>query len=171
MATQARCPACGAPVPGGTGAAECPQCGAALGPGRPGGLTLPPPGAGAQAQVYCWKCGTANAAGAGRCSHCGEAIYRGPAADAFEGSGLERLIPLRNPLAIWGYYCGIFSLIPCLGSPLGLAAVILGSMGYRRYRANPAGRGLTHSLTALILGTLSLLMHGLFILFVASGGP
>ena len=73
-----------------------------------------------------------------------------PAAD----SGLNTLIPYRNGLALAAYYCGIFSLIPCLGLVLGVVALVLGVMGWRRYRAQPACGGSVHAWVGIVLGGL-----------------
>jgi len=53
-------------------------------------------------------------------------IGGGPTPDATGG-----VIPYKNPAALIGYYVGIFSLIPGLGVPLALAALVLGVVGLR----------------------------------------
>ena len=68
---------------------------------------------------------------------------------------MASLIPTNNGKAVAAYYCGIFSLIPCLGLALGPAAFVLGLMGLKAYRANPAVEGRTHSLVGVILGAIT----------------
>jgi len=68
---------------------------------------------------------------------------------------MASLIPTNNGKALAAYYCGIFSLIPCLGLALGPAAFVLGLLGLKAYRANPAVEGRTHSLVGVILGGIT----------------
>jgi hypothetical protein len=64
-------------------------------------------------------------------------------------------IPYQNKPALIGYYLAIFSLIPVIGLPLGIAALILGIVGFRAVRKNPAIRGVAHAWVAIILGLLT----------------
>jgi hypothetical protein len=70
-------------------------------------------------------------------------------------SGLETIIPYHNPMALTGYYLGVFSLIPCIGLGLGPAALILGCIGINRRNRNPEIGGLGHAITALVLGAIT----------------
>jgi hypothetical protein len=56
-----------------------------------------------------------------------------------------------------GYYVAVFSLIPCLALLLGPTAILLGTIGYRRYRAQPAIRGQYHAWVAIVLGAVTTL--------------
>ena len=49
--------------------------------------------------------------------------------------GLGGLIPYKNARALWAYYLGVFALIPCIGAPLGIAALVLGIKGLKYARA------------------------------------
>lgn len=72
---------------------------------------------------------------------------------------LGRLVPTRNPPALLGYYLGVFGLIPVLGLPLAVSAVVCGAKGLRRARATPGLPGRTHAWVAIVLGSLSFAAH------------
>lgn len=82
---------------------------------------------------------------------------------------MATLIPTRNGAALSGYYCGIFSLIPCLGLILGAAALILGIRGLKAYNANPSVQGRTHSWVAIILGGITFPVNLIFVGFLVAG--
>ena len=64
------------------------------------------------------------------------------------------VVPYKNPKALFAYYCGIFSLIPCLGLPLGITAFILGLLGLKAAKAHPGAHGKVHAWIGIILGGL-----------------
>jgi len=66
----------------------------------------------------------------------------------------ETFIPSKNAPALASYYLGLFSLFPCLGFPLGVAAVYFGIQGIRRVRKNPEVRGGVHAWVGTICGAL-----------------
>jgi len=68
------------------------------------------------------------------------------------------IIPYKNPPALIGYYLGVFSLIPCVGLLLGLAAVILGIIGLKKSAAAPGSKGTAHAWTAIVLGSIGILI-------------
>ncbi|MHC4109310.1 MAG: hypothetical protein ACYSTY_14625 [Planctomycetota bacterium] len=74
-----------------------------------------------------------------------------PAATA-QDSPLSGVIPYRNPAALVGYYLGVFSLIPIMGTLLALPAIILGIVGLVKRHNEPRRRGLVHAWLAIILG-------------------
>jgi len=76
-----------------------------------------------------------------------------------QSDAVQTFIPYRNPPALIGYYLAIFSLIPCVGLPLGGAAIILGIKGWRIGKAHPEFRGKAHALVAMILGGLTFLAN------------
>ena len=67
--------------------------------------------------------------------------------------------PSDNKAALWGYYAGIFSLIPCTGLGLGPAAMVLGYKGLVAYREDPGRKGKVHAWVALILGAFATLLN------------
>ena len=67
---------------------------------------------------------------------------------------MAHVIPARNVPALLSWYAGVFSLIPCLGGPLGLTALVLGIIGLRLSRKPDIAVGFWHALFGLILGSL-----------------
>lgn len=67
---------------------------------------------------------------------------------------VEVFVPSKNGPALAGYYLGLLSLLPCLGFPIGVAAVYFGLQGLRRVRQNPAVRGGAHAWVGVICGSL-----------------
>jgi hypothetical protein len=68
--------------------------------------------------------------------------------------GLNVIIPYKNVRALTAYYLGVFSLIPILGIPLGIAGFVLGVLGLRFRRQNPTAGGLVHAWIGIVLGGL-----------------
>ena len=68
------------------------------------------------------------------------------------------IIPYKNPPALIGYYLGVFSLIPCVGLLLGIAAIVLGVIGLRNATAMPGSKGKAHAWTAIVLGVVGILI-------------
>lgn len=73
---------------------------------------------------------------------------------ASEGDSTGGLIPYKNPHALIAYYLGLFSLFPCLGLLLAIPAFILGIMGLKRVKQNPAIRGTVHAWIGIVMGGL-----------------
>lgn len=101
----------------------------------------------------CPECGEMIVAGAAKCRFCG-AIFdpKLRANVSSNSSGIETLIPYKNAQALWAYYLGVFSLIPCLGIPLGIAALILGVRGVKYSGLHPEAKGKAHAWAGIILG-------------------
>lgn len=84
-----------------------------------------------------------------------------------EGDVTGGLIPYKNGRALASYYCGVFSLIPCLGAILGPIAVILGFLGFSYANKHPRASGKAHAIVGIVLGLLTTLGHlGVIILMV-----
>ncbi|MSU57138.1 MAG: DUF4339 domain-containing protein [Pedosphaera sp.] len=66
--------------------------------------------------------------------------------------GLNVIIPYKNVRALVAYYLGVFSLIPFVGIPLGLAGFVLGILGLRYRRQHPTAGGVVHAWIGIILG-------------------
>ncbi|HEX6987629.1 MAG TPA: GYF domain-containing protein [Planctomycetaceae bacterium] len=77
-----------------------------------------------------------------------------------EGDATGGLIPYKNAPALIAYYLAIFSLIPCLGLPLGVAAIVLGVLGLKKRKQNPAVSGAAHAWVGIILGGITTLLWG-----------
>jgi hypothetical protein len=70
------------------------------------------------------------------------------------GGGWNAIIPYKNARALTAYYLAIFSLIPLIGLPLGLAAFVLGILGLKFRRQHPTAGGTVHAWIGIILGGL-----------------
>jgi hypothetical protein len=81
------------------------------------------------------------------------------------------MIPTKNGPALAAYYLGIFSVIPFLGIPMGIIALILGIKGLRRAREHPEAKGKVHAWVGIIAGGLFALLYlALTGLMVVSAG-
>ncbi|HEY1860917.1 MAG TPA: DUF4190 domain-containing protein [Gemmataceae bacterium] len=90
--------------------------------------------------------------------------------DYEQESPVSTIIPYKNAMALAAYYCGVFSLIPCLGGLLGPAAFVLGILGLRYVRKHPTAHGTGHAITGIILGGITGLAHLVLVILLAVGG-
>lgn len=79
-------------------------------------------------------------------------------------SAIEGFIPYKNAPALIGYYLAVFSLIPFLGLPLSIGAIILGVIGLMKRKSMPNSKGSAHAIVAVVLGTITLILWGGLIL-------
>lgn len=95
----------------------------------------------------------------------------------FDDAGFDRragdttggVIPYKNPPALIAYYCRLFSGFPLLGLPLGVAGFVLGIIGLKRRRENPAVKGSVHAWIGIGCGGFFALLWGVaVVLFVVS---
>ena len=117
----------------------------------------------------CPVCGEQIAAAARKCRFCGE-LFDEPAdaGDEPAGDGTGGLIPYKNVPALIGYYCGVFSIIPCFC--IGLAGLVLGILGLRKVARHPEVKGTVHAWIGILAGGFfGLLWLGLTILGVVFG--
>jgi hypothetical protein len=117
----------------------------------------------------CTKCGTQVADHVSTCWQCGSPINpfahegssRGASAGgASTGDATGGLIPYKNMPALIGYYCGIFSLFPCV-PVLSIASIVLGVMGLRKASREPIVKGTVHAWIGIVLGGISLVYNSL----------
>jgi len=85
-------------------------------------------------------------------------VIKGMSAQTPEGDVTGGVIPYKNLPALFGYYLGVFSLIPCLGLPLGIAAIICGIIGHSKASKQPHLHGTAHAWVAIILGSMTTLL-------------
>ncbi len=71
-----------------------------------------------------------------------------------QGDATGGLIPYKNGPALIAYYLGVFSIIPCVGIPLGAAAIVLGILGLKKAARQPEVRGQVHAWVGIVLGGL-----------------
>jgi len=129
--------------------------------------------------MLCPNCGKKTILDVAECKKCGYDFYAAsqgldPMARAnalassnvptFNEDPLGTIIPYRNIPALVGYYLAVFSLIPCLGLPLGLAAVPFGIAGKRKLRTDPCAKGRVHASIAVWLGSATILAWGAVLL-------
>jgi len=126
-----------------------------------------PPG---EPTMFCPKCGTENLDNNFRCTKCQEVLH--PSAHPAVVTSDETLggmIPSKNTAALAAYYLGVFSAIPFLGIPLGIAALVLGIRGARNAREHPEVKGKVHAWVGIIAGGLFALLYlGIIGLMVVS---
>jgi hypothetical protein len=105
--------------------------------------------------IYCRMCGEKNSENSYKCTRCGVELHLPvrPATVALDNT-MGGLIPYKNAAALWSYYLGVFSFIPVLGIPLGIAAVMTGLRGLSFVKQNPAVQGRVHAWIGLVLGGL-----------------
>jgi hypothetical protein len=93
-------------------------------------------------------CGEPISVNARVCKHCGEELKP----KKKDGDAVSHVIPYKNPAALFAYYCGIFSVIPCFA--LGITAFILGIIGLRAVKRNPELHGTAHAWIGIVTGFL-----------------
>jgi len=87
------------------------------------------------------------------------------------GDATGGLIPYKNSNALIAYYIGLFSLLPIIGLPMGIAAIVLGVKGLRAANENPIIKGKAHAWVGIICGAFWTLFYGLLILVVLLSIP
>ncbi|MCA9296743.1 MAG: DUF4190 domain-containing protein [Phycisphaerales bacterium] len=88
--------------------------------------------------------------------------------DTTPDSAMASMIPYRNPSALAAYYLAIFSLLPVIGIPLAIAAVVCGIVGFAKFRRDPSRKGAVHAWIGIILGAVVLLGYTVFIAMMVS---
>ena len=61
-------------------------------------------------------------------------------------------------MALAAYYCGVFSLIPCLWGTLSVLAIVFGFIGLKRAKTHPESKGKGHSIAGIVLGSITILL-------------
>jgi hypothetical protein len=79
--------------------------------------------------------------------------------DDEEGDVTGGVIPYKNVKALMSYYCGVFSLIPCVGIVLGPIAILLGFLGFSYANKHPRASGKAHAIVGIVLGTIVVVFH------------
>ncbi len=83
-----------------------------------------------------------------------------PSSHAQEGDATGGVIPYKNPSALAAYYLGLFSLLPCIGLLFAIPAFILGIMGLKARKRNPAIKGSVHAWIGIVMGGLMSIIWG-----------
>jgi hypothetical protein len=90
-------------------------------------------------------------------------------AQAAQGDGTGGLIPYKNGSALASYYIGLFSLLPCVGFFMGIAAVWLGIKGLQAAKENPIVKGKTHAWVGIVCGGFWIAVYGLLGVMILLG--
>lgn len=77
--------------------------------------------------------------------------------------------PWRNRPAVYSYVVSLYGLVPLLGLVLGPVAVLLGILGWRRYRKQPDVRGSNFAGAGIVLGLIGLTFNLAGIAMIAHG--
>ncbi|SRR5579871_932796 len=102
--------------------------------------------------MFCPKCGTENSDANFKCTKCKQTLKT---VTASAGSDpISTIIPYKNAKALIAYYLAVFSIIPCIGSPLGIAALVLGIMGLKQAKEHPEAKGKVHAWIGVLVGGL-----------------
>jgi hypothetical protein len=75
----------------------------------------------------------------------------------------------RPATALRAYRCAVYGLVPLAGLLLGPAAIVLALRAWREGRRDPEVRGDGYVVAALVLGTVTLLCHGLGLALMVMG--
>jgi len=116
--------------------------------------------------IFCMQCGHKNGENSYRCEGCGSLLHQMPPPI---DSGLSSIVPYRNAKALFAYYCGVFSLIPCLGLPLGLAGVVLGILGLHYAARHPQAKGKVHAWVGVAVGGFCFSLNTFFLVLAIYG--
>ncbi len=82
---------------------------------------------------------------------------------------VAKVIPYKNAAALTAYYLGVFSLIPCVGLILGIAALGLGVMGLKVAKRNPQAHGTVHAWVGIVLGRITFVGNAVVIILMVMG--
>jgi len=63
----------------------------------------------------------------------------------------------------------VCSLLPCIGFPLGIAALILGIRGLNYAGVHPESKGRVHAWIGVVLGSLCTVVYSLLLAFLLLG--
>jgi hypothetical protein len=108
--------------------------------------------------MRCLTCGVEIAEGRQYCDRCTAFAGGAPTASGASDT-LSKIVPYKNTPALVGYYLAVFSLVPCLGAPLAVAAIALGAMGLRKAKEHPEAHGKAHAWVAIVLGGLMFVLQ------------
>jgi len=83
-----------------------------------------------------------------------------------DDTAMQRMIPTKNMPALLSYYFGVFGLIPFLGFPLAIVAIVLGVMGMNQFKQKPTPGAKGHAITGLVLGIFEVVCMLVFVVLV-----
>jgi hypothetical protein len=83
-----------------------------------------------------------------------------------DNTAFQTMIPTKNKYALISYYMGILGLLPFLGIPFSIAAIVLGALGLKKYAINPTPGAKVHAIIGFVLGILQLLTFASFLVLI-----
>jgi hypothetical protein len=114
--------------------------------------------------MFCPHCGTPSDENNYKCLKCAGILHPTAPIQVQTDNTMGGFIPYKNMCGLLAYYFGVFSLIPFLGIPLAIAAIVLGVIGLRHAAAHPEARGKAHAWTGIILGGFMSLAYIVFVI-------
>ncbi len=123
-------------------------------------------------QAACPICGELIAAEAVDCPYCGSYLGEGGRMEGEAGADgtLSWLVPVgRSGWAIASGYLGLFSILPLIGLPFGLGAVITGILAIRSIQQHSKLTGLGRAWFGIIMGSLTMLLQLAVVAFAIIG--
>lgn len=94
---------------------------------------------------------------------------RRPRRPRFDNANFGSLTPWDNPAAVYSYGVAWAGLVPVLGLPLGLAAVVFGIVGLMRQRRRPEIMGRNFAIAGMTIGLCDALFNAAGIWCVGRG--
>lgn len=88
-------------------------------------------------------------------------------------AAFQALMPTQNKNAIIAYYLGFIAIIPVIGFPFAIAALIYGKKAMKQYRENPTPGAKGHAITGIVLAWIALagwILFGFFMVLAIIGG-
>ena len=82
---------------------------------------------------------------------------------------IQAMIPTKNMPSLLAYYFGVFGLIPLLGLPLSVTALVLGIIGLRQYKEQPTPGAKVHAIIGLVLGIVQIAVFIAFLVYLIVG--
>jgi hypothetical protein len=76
------------------------------------------------------------------------------------------MIPSQNKSGLIAYYLGLFSILPIIGLPMGIVAVVQGVKGNRLAKEHPEVKGGTHAKVGIGCGLIGALFNLAIVLFI-----
>jgi hypothetical protein len=122
--------------------------------------------------MRCPSCATEHPAETPTCSNCGKKLLKSSRRRQPVVNDKYSLLTSRVPAnrtAVLAYRCASYGLLPGVGLVLGLAAIVLGILGYRHFKAAPETRGASHSVAAVVLGAMEVVSNGAGVIFLWIG--
>lgn len=85
-----------------------------------------------------------------------------------ESDAFQMMIPTKNSSALISYYMGIAGLLPFIGIPFSIAAIVLGALGLKKYAINPTPGAKVHAIIGFVLGIVEMLVFIAFLVLMIS---